>query len=238
MRPNIFKAVLVITALALASLSCGLLSSIPSPAPSSPAATGSASNGGSTSANVLMQDDFSDSNSGWGTGADANKSVQYTNGSLEFKVFKTFDLVYSTPSDKDFQGVHIEVTIRPNDSEPNTTFGILCDQQVTANAFYYFGIRTTGDYGIVKSAVAKDDLFLTNNNDWGTSKLIPTGAASYTLGADCGVGQLALYVNGKLVDSVSDSSYTTGKIGLFTWSDQKASASHVNFANFVMTSLK
>jgi hypothetical protein len=240
MKIKLFRIVLVIATLALGSLACGLLSSIPSlpsSVPSLPTAAGNG-NSGTGSSNVLLQDDFSDSNSGWGTGTDANKSVEYANSSLEFKVFKTFDFVYSTPTDTDYQGVHIEVTIKPNASETNTTYGILCDQQVTSNAFYYFALRNTGDYGIAKSSIAKDDVFLTNNNSWATSKLIPAGATSYTLGADCGSGLLTLYVNGKRIDSVTDSTYTKGKIGLFTWSDKRASSSDVNFENFVMTSLK
>jgi hypothetical protein len=237
MNSNQYRIVLIVASLALASLSCGLLSSIPS-LPSSVPSLPTTPGGGSSASNVLLQDNFSDSNSGWGTGTDANKSVEYANSSLEFKVFKTFDFVYSTPTDTDYQGVHIEVTIKPNASEPNTTYGILCDQQVTTNAFYYFALRNTGDYGIAKSSIAKDDVFLTNNNNWATSTLIPAGAPSYTLGADCGSGLLTLYVNGKKIDSVTDSTYAKGKIGLFTWSDKLPASSDVNFENFVMTSLK
>ena len=242
MNTNLLKTFLFVAAMALATLACGLLSSIPSIASSVPSIASSVASlptaAGNSPSNVLLQDDFSDSNSGWGTGTDTHKSVEYLNGSLDFKVFKTFDLVYSTPSDKDFQGVHIEVTVTPNKSDPSTGYGILCDQQVTGDAFYYFVIRNTGEYAIVRSAVAKDDVFLTSKNSWGTSKLIPTNASTYAIGADCGNGRLALYVNGAQIDSALDSVYTTGKVGLFAWSDKKANAVDVNFDNFVMTALK
>ena len=66
---------------------------------------------------------------------------------------------------------------------------------------------------------------------------IPAGASSYQLGADCGLGQLTLYVNGQEVDSVSDSTFTEGGVGLFVWSGEEPSGA-VSFDDFKMTSLK
>jgi hypothetical protein len=258
MKKNLFYFIAAIICLALAMLACSSVSSLTSLANSGsssatdnatsvPINTGSSGDNGSSNSgsasggnqNVVYQDDFSNDNSGWGTGSDANKVVQYTNDTLEFQVLKAEDMVYSGPNETDYKDIHIEVTATPNNTDKNSYFGILCDQQVTSDAFYYGAITPAGQYAIAKAAVAEDDVFLTGGNNWKTSKLIPVNASSYTIGFDCGSdGTLTLYVNGKQIDSVTDTTYTDGYIGLFAASDKKANSADVNFSNYVATSLK
>jgi hypothetical protein len=252
MRKNRFYFTIAALCLALAVMACNAATSAlnssggsgnsgnPTTSTGSTAVSStSTSNVSGNKGKVLFQDDFSDSNSGWGTGSDANKYVDYSNNSLEFKVFKANDFVYSTPNETNYQDVHVEVTVTPSNSDKNTAFGILCDQQVTHDSFYYAAVTLSGQYAIVLAAVAKDDVFLTNNNDWGTSDFIPANASSYTIGMDCGGdGALALYVNGQKIDSANDSTYTDGHIGLFAWSGKNANATDVSFANYVASSLK
>lgn len=113
----------------------------------------------------------------------------------------------------------------------------MCDQQVTDGSYYYFAIMSTGEYVIGKSAAGNQDVFLTNNDSWGKSDLIAKNAPSYRVGADCGSGRLALYVDGKQVDSATDTSYSQGEVGLFLWSGNDPSG-EVTYDDFVMTSLK
>jgi hypothetical protein len=44
-------------------------------------------------------------------------------------------------------------------------------------------------------------------------------------------------VDGQQIDSVTDSSYTTGRVGLITWSGDEAPSADVVFDDFVVTSL-
>ncbi len=229
MKPRWFSVVL-----AAVLLACGSLSSLPS---SSAGGSGGGGNSGNPASKVLFQDDFSDS-SGWGTGSDANKSVQYANSALEFQVFKANDFIYSTPSDTDYQDVHIEVTVQPVSSKSDTSFGILCDQQVTGDAFYYLAVTPSGQYVIARAAVAKDDVILTNDHQWAGSKLIPVNASSYTLGADCAGGSLTLYVNGQKIDSVTDSAYAQETVGVFAWSDEKSNSVDTSFDDFTVSSIQ
>ena len=248
MKKNLFFMVAAITCLALAMMACNAVTSLVNSGNSSNGGSSSSDSGSNSSGSgntsgttgkVLFQDDFSDDQSGWGTASDANKLVKYTNNTLEVKVFKALDMVYSNQSDTDYQDVHIEVTADPNASDKNSYFGILCDQQVTGEAFYYVAVTPAGQYVIAKAAVAKDDVYLTGGGDWKTSKLIPANASSYTVGMDCGSdGTLALYVNGKQIDSVSDTTYTKGHIGLFAATYKKENSTDVNFSNYVATSLK
>jgi hypothetical protein len=133
----------------------------------------------------------------------------------------------------------MEVTVIVNDTDPNTAFGLMCNQQPGADSsFYYFAMTPAGQYAIAKATVDQDDVFLTNNDKWASSSLISKNASSYRVGADCGNSTLALYLDGQLIASVSDSSYTNGGVAVFTWSAEKATSTNVSFDDFLMTSLE
>ena len=184
---------------------------------------------------TLLSDDFSSEQ--WGTGTDADSSVEYANETLQFIVFTTNYFVWSTPDDVDYSNVHIEVTALNNSTDPTTAFGIICNMQVTDTS-YYFAITPAGQYAIGESSVAIDDVFLTNNDAWADSDLIKPNASSYRIGADCASnGTLTLYVDGQQVDSVNDTSYTSGNVALMTWSGEEASGANVSFDDFEMTEL-
>ena len=216
MNMNLSKSLLPIAVLVLVSLSCSALSSL----------------GGG----ALLEDDFS-SKGGWGVGTDTDSSVEYSDNGLRMKVFRENYFVWSTPNDQDYENVHIEATVINNGTDPTTAFGIMCDQQTIDDSVYYFAVTPAGEYAIVKAALAQSDVFLTNNDEWGSSELITQNASSYRVGADCGNGTLTLYVDGKQIASVSDTTYTSGGVALFTWSGQKAASADVTFDDFVMTKL-
>ena len=186
---------------------------------------------------ILLSDDFSSSQ--WGTSTDGDSSVEYAGEALQIIVFTKNWFVWSTPDDQDYQNVHMEVTVIVNDTDPNTAFGLMCNQQPGADSsFYYFAMTPAGQYAIAKATVDQDDVFLTNNDKWASSSLISKNASSYRVGADCGNSTLALYVDGQLIASVSDSSYTNGGVAVFTWSAEKATSTNVSFDDFLMTSLE
>lgn len=184
---------------------------------------------------VLLSDDFGSER--WGTGTDVDSSVEYVNETLQFIVFTPNYFVWSTPDAEDYSHIHIEVTALNNSTDPNTAFGIICNMQIT-DVSYYFAVTLSGQYAIAKSQLALDDLFLTNNDAWGDSDLIPQNATSYRIGADCGNdGTLALYVNDQLIDSVTDTDYSSGNVALFTWSADEPSSANMSFDDFEMKEL-
>jgi hypothetical protein len=146
--------------------------------------------------------------------------------------------VWSTPNDQDYQNIHMEVTAMNNGTDSTTAFGLMCNQQAGAdNSFYYFAIRSTGEYAIVKATAGESDVILTNNAQWGTSDLIAVDAASYSIGADCGNGTLTLYVDGQQIDSVSDASYVSGGVALYVSTGQEVVSTDISFDDFLMTEL-
>jgi hypothetical protein len=187
------------------------------------------------SPSVILSDDFSSQQ--WGTDTNTNSSVQYTNGALQMIVYTTNYFVWSTPNDQDYQNTHMEVTVINNGTDSTTAFGIICNQQAVTDNFYYVAMTPAGEYAIAKAVQGQDDLFLTNNDQWANSDLIPTDASSYRVGADCGNGAVTLYVDGQQIASVADASYVSGGVALFTWSGEEATNTDVAFDDFLMTQL-
>ena len=211
MKNNLLAVFSAITVLILSSLACSILGS-----------------------NALLEDDFSSEN--WGTGTDADSSVEYSNNALKFFVNKDYFFVWSTPNGEDYENIHIEVTAKNDSTDSTGAFGIICNLQITDTS-YYFAVTGAGEYAIGRYTLV-DDVLLTNDGEWGDSDVITSGAASYRIGADCGNGTLTLYVDGQPVDSVNDDYYTTGNVGLFAWSGEKPDGTDVTFDDFVVTELK
>lgn len=184
---------------------------------------------------VVFSDDFSSPQ--WGTRTDTNSSVEYASGVLQMIVYTKNYFVWSTPNNQDYQNTHAEVTVINNGTDSTTAFGIICNQQPATSNFHYVAMTPAGEYAIAKAVEGQDDVFLTNNDQWAASELIAKDAASYRVGADCGNGTLTLYVNGEQIDSVSDASYVTGGIALFTWSGEDATSTDVSFDDFLITEL-
>jgi hypothetical protein len=191
---------------------------------------GGGGNGGDT---TILREDFSAGSSGWGTGTDLNSSVEYTNGGLQIVIYSDRYITWSNPNTETYSNVHIEVTARNDSSDRLAIYGILCHEQAD-QSFYYLGVASDGYYTISRSASSQDDVSLTN----GTDAPVPAGSETFTIGADCGNGNLVLYVNGQQVASVQDSSYTSGKIGLFAGSNETANSVDVTFDDFIVTALQ
>jgi len=188
---------------------------------------------------VLFDDDFtSGGRESWGTGTDADSSVEYVDDALNIQLFTDNYVVWTYPNETEYENIHMEVTVINNGTDSDTAFGFFCYKQYPIDdSRYYFAVTPNGQYAIGKAALAQDDVFLTNNNEWADSELIAKDAPSYRLGADCGNGTLTLYVDGQQIDSVSDSTYTNGSIALFTWSGKDITTVNVTFDDFLMTQL-
>jgi len=184
--------------------------------------------------NPLPKDDFSSDTSGWGTGTDSDSSVEYANGGLRMIVYTPFFITWSTPSIEPYENVHIETSVISASTDPESTFGMVCNEQGSTSSFYYVGVSPDGYYAFIKSSVAADDVYLKE----GTSEIISSASSSsMRLGLDCGNGALTLYVNGQQIDTVSDSSYTSGTVGVFAATDDVNGGVDVTFDDFVVTKL-
>jgi hypothetical protein len=215
------EIILVIVVLALAGLACNAIMG-----------------GGATptaSSTVLLSDDFSSAR--WGTGTDADSSIEYANNALQVIVYTKNYFVWSTPNAENYQNVHTEATVINNSTDATTAFGIICNKQGSTSNFNYLVMTPAGEYAIARAAEGQSDVFLTNSDQWGKSDLIAQNAASYRVGADCGNGTLTLYVDGQQIASATDSTYPSGGVALMVWSGEEATNTNVSFDDFLMTQL-
>lgn len=192
----------------------------------------------SSAGKVLLDDDFSVSQDAWGTLTNSDSSIEYEGQALRMRNFTKNYVAWSTPNDRNYENIHLEVTALSQNTDLGTSFGFICAQQSEAWSFYYLAITSAGDYAIIKATSGESDVILTSNGNWGVSNLIADQAPSYRVGADCGNGKLTLYVDGQQVASVSDSTYTTGRVGLFVWSGETVSSSVVTYDDFLIQSLE
>ena len=184
----------------------------------------------SNSATVLLEDDFSDPNSGW-------EDADYDAGSVGYYGDGTY-FVTSTASSKamwgvayqDFADVSIEVTASQISAPDNNNndYGVMC--RMTQTSGYSFNISGDGYYSIQRM----DNNSFSNLIEWTRSNTINMGNSTNTIKAICNGSLLTLYVNGEKLAEVTDTTYTTGDIALATTTYEDAT-SEVHFDNILVT---
>jgi len=185
-------------------------------------------------ATSLYKDNFSDSGSGWCVDSSSSSNLDYAGGEYVFKVLDANWFVWCNPG-QTFSDIHVEVTAKNTSGKNDTVFGVICnDQKATTQQnedFYYMGISTDGSYTMRLYKSGKDTVLAED-----TSTAIPSHAVSYTVGADCAGGNLALYVDGTQIATAHDSTYTSGDVGLFAWTGKGAPA-EIRYDDIVVTKL-
>jgi len=183
---------------------------------------------------TLYKDSFGDTNSGWCSDSTSSSSLDYSGGEYVFKVKVANWFVWCNPG-QNFGDIHVEVTAKNVGKTADTIFGVICNDQKaseqTNEDLYYLGFSQDGHYTITLTKGGNDTVLAK-----GVSTAIASSAVSYTVGADCGGGHLALYANGTKIASASDASYTTGDVGLFAWTGDNAPA-EVHYDDIVVTKL-
>ncbi len=160
---------------------------------------------------VLLQDDFSDPDSGWPSSSSEDSVVGYRNGQYRIDV-KSPNWETWAYAGEDFGDVIVEVDITKVRGDDTSDFGVLCRYQDKDHA-YQFAIGADGYYQIFRWEPG-DEKMLLGDGEWLSSKAIRQGNATNHLRAECVGNTLALYVNGTLIGVVHDDAYTHGDIAL------------------------
>jgi len=179
---------------------------------------------------VQFQDDFSNPGSGWGIHQGSNGSTDYSNGSFRIKVTKASQLVWTNPNQSLQNDISINVEATKAGGPDDNEFGVICRYQDSDN-FYYLFITSDGHAGI----------FMFKNNE-GTlltgdalisSDAIKQGAATNSIRADCAGSTLTLYANNQQIASVTDSSFSSGDVGLIAAANETPDVD-ILFDNFIV----
>jgi hypothetical protein len=186
---------------------------------------------GSTSGTILYQDKFTDSNSGWPHHQTANSTMDYASGGYRIYVTTTYLLVFA-PSGHSFQSnVSIGVDTTKTGGPDDNSIGVICRYQ-DANNFYLFAISSDGYAGI--AMYKNDTMYFLSGSQFDPSSAINQGEATNHIRADCVGSTLTLYVNGTQVNSVTDTTFSSGGDAGLLARANGTSGVDVLFSNFVV----
>jgi hypothetical protein len=214
------RLLLALSALGLAALACGTPSVNTDPTTQPPV----------PNRKVLYQDNFSDANSGWPSASDADKSASYSaDGQYLLTVMAAQQDVWAHPG-QNFTDVSVEVDAVKTGGPDNNSFGLVC-RFVDNDNFYYFLVSSDG-YQVIGKYEAGESKFI-SSEQMQPSSAITSGSSTNHLRADCDGSTLTLYANGQQIATVTDSSFTSGDVGVIVGTFEEGNVS-ISFDNFVV----
>lgn len=184
---------------------------------------------GKTDSDVLFQDDFSKSSSGWDTWSGDSGSTDYVDGTYQIMVNDSQYDLWANPGEN-YTDVSVEVDAVMVGGPEDNDFGILCRYVDVEN--YYFGIISSDGYYAIGTVVGGDQKIIAENMQ--PSDGIKTGFESNRIRFDCVGSTLSLYVNGKLVQEETDSNFASGDVGLMAGTFDTG-GTQISFDNFVVS---
>lgn len=221
---------LALAVLVFASLACNAVSSGTNNPPTQPSnQSASTPVPQNPSGQVLFQDDFSDPNSGWPADADTDKSASYSNGQYLLQALSTKQDVWAHPG-QSFGDVRVEVDATKSSGPEDNSFGLVC-RFVDNDNFYFFVVSSDG-YQAIGKYQAGQFSYLSADKMQSTSN-VKSGTATNHLRADCIGSTLTLYINGQQTSSVTDSSFSTGDVGVIVGTFDTPNVG-ILFDNFVV----
>jgi hypothetical protein len=179
----------------------------------------SGTSGGSAAGELLLEDDFSDSSSGWEVGEYEGGTVGYISNIYQVESFGDGNVMWGVAG-KVFDDVVIEVNATQFSApdNDNNDYGVACRIQ-DEGAGYYLLISGDGYYSILKAVGDERDPLV----DWTESDVIIRGNASNDIKGTCDGSSLTLEVNGQQLASATDSEFLSGDVALTATSYEDAS---------------
>jgi hypothetical protein len=216
-------------------------SSMPRPTAAPAQATGAQSASATPTAtiefDVLFEDNFSDSDSGWAKNeVTSGHTADYQDDTYWISVSKAHngtDIPLGPPAGVQtnglplFSDVRIEADVLAGANLP-VAVGLNCREQPDRENFYMASITESGEFYISK---LEDDHWDTLNTGV-SEKITLAWGKNVRLRFDCIGPQLDLFVNGELVASANDSTFTKGGVGLYV--EAGDSPGEAFFDNFVV----
>jgi len=214
------KNLLALSVLVFASLACSAISggTDPTSVPVIP------------NQQTLYQDDFSDLNSGWPEVSDSDKSASYNSGQYLMQAITANQDVWAHAG-QDLGDVSITVDATKSNGPDNNDFGIIC-RFVDDNNFYLFVVSSDG-YQAIGKYQNGDFSYLTAEQMQSTTAM-QAGNVLNKLRADCVGSTLTLYANGQMLSTTTDTSFSTGDVGLIVGTFDEPNVS-IQFDNLVVT---
>lgn len=186
---------------------------------------------GGPSGEILFEDDFSNPASGWDRAQNASGVTDYIDGSYRIVVNTSNSDFWANPG-LNFLDTAIEVEAQKFGGSDENDFGLICRYQDDEN-FYFFIIGSDGFYGI-GAVVNGSEPQLIGTTEMQFSRRINQGGEPNLIRAECEGSILRLYVNGKILDVVTDTRLVSGDIGLIAGTFD-APGTEIIFNNLVVS---
>jgi hypothetical protein len=211
------KIILVIIALTAVTLACGLPNIIGTPAPQ-------------PTSNILFADDFSTPDSGWARLSETDKSADYVNGGYRMWLNIAQYDIWSYTGKTFTDPVSIEVDATKTAGPDDNDFGVICNFQDSDN--FYFGLISSDGYALIGKKQGGTTTPLSSDQMSPVDGIQP-GSAPNHIKFVCDNGTLSLFANGNPVATTTDTTFTSGDVGLRIGTYAEAGL-EVVFDNFVV----
>ena len=182
-------------------------------------------------AGVILQDDFSNPGSGWDQVSETEGSTDYQDGGYRILVNEVNYSVWANPNLGSYTDVRVEVDAHKIGGVDDNEYGIICRHADPSK--YYAGVITSDGYFGFWRRVDGGDLEMVGGENMQTSDAINLGGETNHIRLDCVGSTLTLYANGQELGSVTDSTISSGDVGLYAGTFDTA-GTDVLFDNFIV----
>jgi hypothetical protein len=160
-----------------------------------------------------LEDSFEDSGSGWGTDQRDEFNRGYEDDEYFIELRESNWFAWANPGAQ-FDDVTVTVDAYLSSGSRDGHFGVLCRYENEDN-FYYFAISADGYYAIFLREDGGNLQAITGDGEGMLfSPVIRTGGQTNSIRAVCQGNNLSLYVNGELLETVTNDAHPQGDVGL------------------------
>ena len=180
---------------------------------------------------IPFWDDFEDSGSGWGTDQREEFDRGYKDGEYFIELHEPNWFAWADPGVQ-ADDVTVEVDAHLTFGSQASHFGVLC-RYTDEDNFYYFAVSADGYYAIFRRENGRELEVMTGDGEGMIfSSAIRTGEQTNHIQAVCQGDELSLYVNGGLLETITDATHSQGGVGLGVGSGLEGDA-RIQFDDFV-----
>jgi len=181
---------------------------------------------------VLLEEDFSDPNSGWDAGKDADAEWAYRDGEYRIMVHGTDLAVWSNTRERhDWANLVMIVEARRVEGPLDNQYGVIARYRDRGN-FYVFAISSDGMYAV---QMLRDDEWV-DLVTWTASDVVRQGEATNLLRVECRGTRMRFFVNDEMLAEVEDDTFSSGDVGLLAGTFAEGGV-EVHFDNLLVRAL-
>jgi predicted Ser/Thr protein kinase len=181
---------------------------------------------------LVLEENFSDPNSGWEIGAYDFGSVDYVDGAYSVVSLGDGSTMWGVANVWiDDVVIEVDATQISAPQNNNNAYGVVCrDQGSDQKTGYYFFIAGDGAYAIAKAQEGAFEWLV----EWASSDVIRQGNATNRIQVMCDGPALTLVANGRELASAYDTTFSEGDIAL-TAASLESEPTEIYFDNLVVS---